>query len=184
MDKFVPPEIADLIASIEASQDEEFQKRKRAEEAEAARLRKIEELRQHRSRELYPACVRIKEWIHSFKEAVGPAIWRLNGGAGIVVFTAKFFHGEPTPPGDATCSAQLRLHDPTTTKRLGTLVYEELLKGRVSSERPLLGTVDSLFHFLHPDFVAQCDAHLSGPDAWKYVRQTLQQLRLAALTRR
>ena len=182
MQEFVPEDIRALIVSIEASQAEEFQARKRAEEAEAARLRGIEELRKNRRQELYEACVRIKEWIRNFEETVGPSIWRLGGGAGVVIFSAKFFRGEPTPPGDVTCSAQLRLGNPH--KKSGErLVYEEMHKGHISSKQVLLWAL-SLEQRAHPDFVMQCDAHLSGPDAWKHVRQTLERLRQVTLVRR
>jgi hypothetical protein len=73
-----------------------------------------------------------------------------------------------------TCSARLRFGGPDTSFT-EALVYEELHKGSVSHKQILLG-VHLLWQRLHPDFVMQCDEHLAGPDAWKYIRQRLEQL--------
>jgi len=173
MDEFVPEDIRALIGRVEAKKGEAYLAQKRANEAERVRLGAIEALRQERKAELRSACDRIDAWIARFNETAGPAVWQLIGEkAGLVIFSGKFFLGEPTPPGDAACCAQLRIGGPeaSVTDRL---VYEELHKGQVTSKQPLLGA-EMLWHRVHPDFVAQCDAHLSGPDAWKHVRQRLQ----------
>jgi len=175
MEDFVPKDIVTLIERIEDKRGEEYQARKRAEEAEAERLRKIEALRQERKDELTVACLRIDLWIRRFNETIGPSIWRLRGAkSSVVLFIGKFWRGEPTPAGDVVCGAQLRLGGPGTGFRNG-LVYEELHKGQVSFKQPLLGAI-FIWEKTHPDFVMQCDAHLSGPDAWKYVRQDLEQM--------
>lgn|GEM_PF-3495470 len=176
MDEFVPEDIAALIASIEAKQDSDFQARKRAEEAEVARLRKIDDLRQSRREELVAACLAIDAWVRRFEETAAPSIWRLNGGAGIVIFSARFQRGEPMP-NDAHASAKLLL-GPPGKKAAQRLVYDEqYATSNGTSVHPLpLLSVMYLWQKTHPDFVLRCAAHLSGPDAWKHVRAELERL--------
>lgn len=172
MQDFVPKEISDLIAAIEAKRDAAFQARVRAEEAERERLGKIEALRESRRTELTAACRAIDDWLERFEKTAGPSIWRLHG-AGIVIFNAKFWRGEPCPPDDRVCSAQLRFGPPgNITKRL---VYEELHKGRVSVNRPLLSAW-TLQQSAHPDFVTQCAAHLQSGEVWKTIRVSLERI--------
>lgn len=182
MAEFMPEDIRVLIERLETKKGEAYRAQKRAKDAERERLAAIEALRQERADELRAACRRIGAWIERFNETAGPAIWQLLGErSALVIFSAKFFRGEPTPPGDVVGSAQLRIGGPEVgaTDRL---VYEESQKGQIVARHPLLG-VTMLWMRAHPDFVAQCDAQLAGPDAWKHVRQRLQQMdgRLAAV---
>ncbi len=172
MEDFVPKEISDLIRKIEARKDAAFHAAKSAEEAEAARLAGIEALRTERRAELIAACDRIAGWVERFGKSVGPDIWRLDGGAGIVIFNAKFWRGEPAPPGDQACSAQLRI-GPPEGKPVKRYVYEELHKGSVSHAIPVL-TLHDLWRKTHPDFIAQCDAHISSHNVWDAIRLRLQ----------
>lgn len=175
MNEFVPEDIWDLIKRIEAHKGEKFLAQKRARDAEAERLGAIEALRQERRTELREACDRIEAWIEAFNGTVGQSIWPLIGsGSSLVLFSGKFSRGEPTPPGDVVHGAQLRIGGPeaSVTERM---VYEELHKGQSTSRQPLLGA-SSLWKYVHPDFVAECDAHLAGPDAWKRIRHRLEQL--------
>jgi hypothetical protein len=172
MQDFVPKEISDLIAAIEAKQDADFQERKRAEEAERARLAGIEELRERRAGQLKQACRTINDWLERFEKTAGPSVWRLHGH-GIVIFSAKFWRGEPCPPNDRACSAQLRFGPPgDVTKRL---VYEELHKGHASVSQPLLSAW-TLQQSAHPDFVTQCAAHLESGEVWKTIRASLERI--------
>ena len=172
MQDFVPKDISDLIAAIEAKQSADFQERMRAEEAERARLAKIEELRERRADELKLACRAIHDWLGRFEKTVGPSVWRLHG-AGIVIFSAKFWRGEPCPPGDRVCSAQLRFGPPgDVTKRL---TYEELHKGHATVNQPLLSAW-TLQQSAHPDFVTQCAAHLTSGKVWETIRASLERL--------
>lgn len=174
MEEFVPDDIAAIIAIIEAKQDAAFQARKRAEEAEAARLCRIDDLRLSRRDELVAACLKIDDWIGRFEKTAAPAIWRLNNGAGIVIFKARFMRGEPESV-DLHANAQLRL-GPPGKKAAGRLVYEELYmtsNGTRVTKRPII-TTRFLWRKTHPDFVARCAEHLSGPDAWKHVRRELE----------
>ncbi len=178
MQDFVPEDVTALIAEIEAQKDADYQVRKLREETELARLRGIEDLRQERASDLIVACGHIGQWIATFETEVGPSIWRLNNDAGIVIFSAKFWRGEPTPPNDVTCSAQLRLGPPekTVTERL---VYEELHKGHVSAKQPLL-CADHLWVRTHPAFVTECAAHLASGRVWDTIRITLERLKKPA----
>jgi len=171
---FAPDEILELIAKIEAKQDGAFRAAKAAEDAEAERLGRIETLREERRADLVAACDRIASWVDAFSKSVGPSIWRLDGGAGIVIFSAKFSQGEPTPPGDRVCSAQLRI-GPPKSRPVKRYVYEELHKGMVHQEIPLL-TLHDLWRKTHPDFVAQCDAHIASHNVWDGIRLRLQAL--------
>lgn len=174
MDQFIPEDIRALIERLEAAKGHEYRERKRVMEAAQERERKIEDLREKRRDELRDASARIGAWIENFNRTAGPALWQLLGmSSSLVLFSGKFFRGEPTPPGDVVCSAQLRLGGPKAAFG-GSLVYEELHKGQVTSKKSLLGA-HSLWHLVHPDFVAQCDAHLAGPDAWTHIRQRLMQ---------
>ena len=176
MQDFVPEDVTALIAAIEAKQDAQFQARKRSEDAELERLKKIQALRDARAGELQAACVTIGGWIQQFTQTIGPAVWRLESG--VVIFIAKFWRGEPAPPGDRRTWAQLRIGSPDT-KLTDRLVYEEVHAGPPGQSvhsTPLL-FVPNIWQLTHPDFVVQCAAHLSGPDAWKYVRQTLERLK-------
>jgi len=174
MKDFVPEEITQLIRKIEAKKDSAYHAAKRAEDAEAERLSRIEALRQARRPELVAACARIDAWVDRFSKTVGPDIWRLDGGAGIAIFSAKFWRGEPVPPGDQVCSAQLRI-GPPEGKPVKRFVYEELHKGAVSHELPIL-TLHDLWKKTHPDFVAQCDAHIASHNVWDFIRLRLQSL--------
>ncbi|MEK7546083.1 MAG: hypothetical protein AAB554_03325 [Patescibacteria group bacterium] len=183
MQDFVPEDIRGLIASIEAKQDADFQARKRAEEAEMARLRRIEDLRETRRDELVAACRTIHDWIESFEATAGPPLWRLEG-SGVVIFSAKFHRGEPAPD-DRRATAQLRV-GPPGKPAMGRLVYEEIyamVPAASVTKIPLL-IATHLWQKLHPDFVMQCAAQLSGPDAWKDVRIALERMTQAGLARR
>lgn len=174
MDGFAPKEILQLIRKIEAKKDDAFRAAKAAEEAEAERLGRIEALRMERRADLIDACARIAAWVDRFGKTVGPDIWRLDGGAGVVIFNAKFWRGEPAPPGDQACSAQLRI-GPPEGKPVKRYVYEELHKGAVSREIPIL-TLHDLWKKTHPDFVALCDAHIASHNVWDSLRLRLQTL--------
>lgn len=183
MKDFVPPDIVEMIAAIEARQDERFQEKKRAEDAEAERRLRIQDLRDAQAGELQAACARIGDWIERFEKTAGPAIWRFEHR--IVIFAAKFWRGEPAPPDDRRTIAQLRIGPPagTATERFA---YEEIHSGvpAQSVHRTPLLTISQLWRKTHPDFVLQCDAHLSGLDAWKHVRETLERLNGTARDRR
>jgi hypothetical protein len=175
MDKFVPDEIRKLIENIEKKKVEKNLNRKNARLAEHARQRRIEILRYERKLELFDACERIDVWIEKFHESVGPGFWKLMGPhANLTLFIAKFWRGEPAPAGDVTCSARLRFGGPES-HYTESLVYEEFHKGNSSSKQVLLG-IHMFWQRLHPEFILQCDAHLSGPDPWKYIRQCLEQI--------
>lgn len=173
-DGFAPKEILQLIGKIEAKRGDAFRAAKAAEEAEAARLARIEDLRMSRRDELVAACGRIADWVERFGKTVGPDIWRLDEGAGIAIFSAKFWRGEPAPPGDQVCSAQLRI-GPPEGKPVKRYVYEELHKGSASLTVPIL-TLYDLWKKTHPDFVAQCDAHIASRNVWDFIRLRLQSL--------
>jgi hypothetical protein len=177
MEEFVPEDIAALIASIEAKQDATFQARKRAEDAEHDRQKKIQALRDADHVVLQAACHRISDWVDRFKETAAPAIWRFESS--IVIFSAKFWRGEPAPEGDRRTNAHLRIGGPGS-KVSERCVYEEVHSSGATGQsvHPTpLALISQMWHRLHPEFVLQCDAHLAGPAAWKYVRQTLERLK-------
>lgn len=172
MEDFAPKEITDLIRKIEAKKGDAFRAAKAAEEAEAARLARIEALRMERRADLVAACTRIADWVERFGRTVGPDIWRLDGGASVAIFIASFHDGEPSPPKAVASSAQLRI-GPPEGKPLKRYVYEELIKGAVIRTIPIL-TLHDLWKKTHPDFVAQCDAHISSHNVWDQLRLRLQ----------
>lgn len=183
MKDFVPSDITEMIAELEARQDERFHEKKRAEDAEAERLLRMQDLRDARAVELQAACARIGAWIERFEKTAGPAIWRFEHR--LVIFTAKFWRGEPAPPDDRRTIAQLRI-GPPAGKATERYAYEEVHSGvpAQSVHRTPLVTISQLWRKTHPDFVLQCDAQLSGPDAWKDIRATLERLNRAPGDRR
>lgn len=177
MEPFVPTEITELLAALEAKQDAAFGKKKLAEDAERARQARIMKLRVAREPQLMAANKAIADWLDRFRETIAPALFRFEPR--IVVFSAKFWNGEPAPPDDRTTSAQLVVKD--TAKRDGNrtsiapLAYEEVHKGQVSVSIPIILPM-YLWSSVHPDFTMQCAAQLSGSEAWKPVRALLERL--------
>ncbi len=156
MPDFVPEDIAHLITTLEALRDEAHLEHRRVEKtADEAELRE--------------ACATINDWLERFEQTVGPAAWRLTG-EGIVLYASGFWNGKPVPQGETVYGAQLRFESPSQSK--GRLAYEELEHGRVSA-RYWQTSALHLWRSLHPDFVLQCAAHLSGPQAWTHVREAL-----------
>lgn len=176
MKDFVPDDVRELIDALEAKQNEEYRRRKQVEDAELARQAKMEVLRGEREADLREACRTINAWLERFETSVGPAIWRLNHDS-IVIFVAKFANDMPCAPEDAAHTAQLRFGAPG--KKTSRLWYTELNGDDVITNRPQLGALH-LWYNLHPDFVLQCAAHLSGPDAWAHIRAKLEKIAAAA----
>ena len=174
----VPDEVRAILGKADAADSARYRAQQAARDAEHARLVEIEKLRLVRQKELSRAAADVFAWREAFvaTEESG-RIWRHIGSkARLPIFGAKFWRGEPAPSGDRTVWAVLAFEGWNAGAfGLPPFWYEERHKGRSSHEQRIISPQD-LVDAVHPDFLAQCAAHLAGPDAWKWILQDIERL--------
>lgn len=171
----VPEEVRRAIANADSVIATERTAKQRAKENERLRLEAVEKLRQVRAGELAGYADDVFVWLAAFLQSdEGERIRQLVGArVCLSLFTARFWKGEPSPPGDVTTSATLTL-EMTRLPRSEWIVlrYFERYKGNIAS-KITIASQSGLVAELHPEFLKQLHDHLRGPDAWKFILNDL-----------
>ncbi len=130
---------------------------------------KLDELRGSMMKELQSAATRISNWIEELMNMEdGRKLFQLVER--VSIFSARFFIGEPSPPGSITTLARITLHNN------GNVDYIESHKARdhvpiTLGRSPL--SMNTLIENLHPDFLLQLDENISKGEVWKFIEASL-----------
>ncbi len=167
----IDQELADAIAELDRKRRERKEAARLSAENERRRLEAVSLDRQARHDELWSYAEAALKWREDFlRSTETQRIWEILGDhERLPLFFAKFWRGEPCPPGDIATCAVITLDD-----LWHYFHYEERHKGQVSFKSPRLMTPSDLVERLHPDLLKQLSEHLAGPAALAQVTAFLK----------
>lgn len=172
----VPAEVVSALKAVEKAKEQSQLAEKAAENARLQRELRIDELRKVQYDELYRCAEDIAAWCRAFdKSAEGKALGQLVSPSRLRLFvSSRYWLGEPSPAGSVTTCDTITLNpDEIVGTGFPILWLESLHKGMRTYERSIESIADLVFK-LHPGFLKEVHAHLSGKDAWKFIIQELE----------
>lgn len=166
----VPQKIKNRIYEIILQNEAHENNIRKAEEAHRARLKKIDDLREARLGLLTDTAEFVGNWVCELEQNEElKKVGKLRSK--ITLFVAHFWLGEPASTTQITTCAKLSLN-----MKESVLVYDELHKGRVSSQivLPYHSGFSCLVQLLHPEFLLQFAESIRNGKVWDYIEQSLK----------